>query len=1043
MSPFLTISLLLLKLCEYFSIVSCPILQAPSPSNRTPILLSDDEHTAESQDTNDTLEKVSEIFKPKVTARYPLSDYPDNPFMSEAMTTFSMPRGSEVKSRYLLPKIHHFVTTSEAGLKNYVMVVFEETTLPISSYFTFTPLSITSTSIESSSTSLPSDSLDQEPITVYVPKALILISLTPFLPTFRTYLSQLYRLSTTPTPLPLERYIRNITLEVPSPPIGTVEVQLSILDSVLRFWSPPANQPVAWVGLPFRLLFEFLRWKDIIVLWHALALERQVVLVSSQLSVLTVTSEILLSLLFPLTWTHCYIPLLPKFLFPVLSAPMPFLCGIDKRDLEEARGEINPECIIVDLDEGTVNFGAGTMPLPSLPNRRRYDDAFNLAVRPEDVRDEDEEEEGEGKDRGDWDAVQEAFLRFYVAMLKDYRNFIIFPSEDNPMGAGFKVKSFIKAQPKDFQPFLNELCVTQMFDAFITKRLYSPGEDDVTFFDESIDAKLNRYKLKLKKIETPFLQSAKVHRKLKTVVSPEPSGKDLPKDAGVLDKKTNERIFHYDHFPSTLNSELFGNPAPLPTVIEAENKKRISTARLRNHSSAAMPQATSNSSSFFSGSSLKKEESSPDASAESATFTVFFMAYTAVVGKGLKDLDEGKLPEGDSTRFNRPSSAEGEHEVESASSETSFVSAKSNQETESNESSTASKGRVVNKKSEVYEEAKATAKAQLDLAFKVLVMMRARGLQPESYAYQCLIDACGRCGDTERVCELLGLMHDDGVVADSVVYSCLVKAFSVDSSRDQKAAALLPKFANGYGGAIDWNKMRSMGGGSERGGSSAGQISPHRRASSAGSGGTPKSFMKKFFTSKNSGNAEGEEAFHLTESISRQNALGESLLELLYKDVAIDTSIAMCNVCDKALTEKDVSTGWNTGDAHDYCVTCKYCKGKGVTRFSVFSTNETWEGSGMEGKHEGKLFCEFLSPWVLRKELMSILDDGDDGGIAVLLDPNFPNVSKEKGTIFWNLLVSLRRERLPFTFLFQGSFGNSLITPTPDDGDDEGSNFGL
>ncbi|GMH97302.1 hypothetical protein TrST_g12364 [Triparma strigata] len=761
---------------------------------------------------------------------------------------------------------------------------------------------------------------------------------------------------------------------------------------------------------------------------------------------------------------------------------MPFIVGIEKRDMESAREEISMECIVVDLDEGTVEFGGGTQGLPALPAKRRgklereleakageiydeglrkqggweevlgrYDDAFNLAVKPEDVKEEDEEG-NEDKERGDWDAVQEAFLRFYVAMLKDYRNFIIFPSEDNPMGAGFKVKSFIKAQPRDFQPFLSELCVTQMFDAFITKRLYSPGEDDVTFFDESIDAKLNRYKLKLKKIETPFLQSAKVHRKLKTVVSPEPSGKDLPEDAGVLDKKTNERIFHYDQFPSTLNEELFGTPAPLPTVIDAENKKRISTARLRNHSSAAMPQTTSHSSSFFSGSSLKKEESTPYASAESATFTVFFMAYTAVVGKGLKDLDEGILPKEDSTRFNRLSSAEGEAEVESNTSSTSFASARSTQQDDainldslnvSVASSTASKGRVVSKKSEVYEEAKATAKAQLDLAFKVLVMMRARGLQPESYAYQCLIDACGRCGDTERVCELLGLMHDDGVVADSVVYSCLVKAFSVDSSRDGKKAAMLPKFANGYGGAIDWNKMRSMGGGSERGGSSTGPTSPNRRASSTGANGTPKSFMKKFFNSKSSGTAEGEEIFHVTESISRQNALGESLLELLYKDVAIDTSIAMCNVCDKALSEKDVSGGWNTGDAHDYCVTCKYCKGKGVTRFSVFSTNEGWEGSGMEGKHKGKLFCEFLSPWVLRKELMSILGDGDDGGIAVLLDPNFPNVSKQKGTIFWNLLVSLRREKLPFTFLFQGSFGNSLITPTPDDNMDEGSNFGL
>ena len=39
-----------------------------------------------------------------------------------------------------------------------------------------------------------------------------------------------------------------------------------------------------------------------------------------------------------------------------------------------------------------------------------------------------------------------------------------------------------------------------MFDAFITSRLYSPSDEDVTFFDESIDAKLNRYKLRVKKV---------------------------------------------------------------------------------------------------------------------------------------------------------------------------------------------------------------------------------------------------------------------------------------------------------------------------------------------------------------------------------------------------------------------------------------------------------------------------------------------------------------------------------------------------------------
>ena len=67
----------------------------------------------------------------------------------------------------------------------------------------------------------------------------------------------------------------------------------------------------------------------------------------------------------------------------------------------------------------------------------------------------------------------------------------------------------------------------------------------------------------------------------------------------------------------------------------------------------------------------------------------------------------------------------------------------------------------------------------------------------------------------------------------------------------------------------------------------------------------------------------------------------------------------------------------------------------------------------------------------------------DDEGVSALLDPDFPSLSKEKATIFWNLIVSLKREELPTAFLFQGSFGNSLITPTPDSLDEDDANYGL
>ena len=79
-------------------------------------------------------------------------------------------------------------------------------------------------------------------------------------------------------------------------------------------------------------------------------------------------------------------------------------------------------------------------------------------------------------------------------------------------------------------------------------------------------------------------------------------------------------------------------------------------------------------------------------------------------------------------------------------------------------------------------EARETAKAELGIAFEMLRMMKERGLRADPEAYECLINACGRCGDTDRATELLSRMHEDGIVADGVVYSSLVAAFSAENA---------------------------------------------------------------------------------------------------------------------------------------------------------------------------------------------------------------------------------------------------------------------
>ena len=108
------------------------------------------------------------------------------------------------------------------------------------------------------------------------------------------------------------------------------------------------------------------------------------------------------------------------------------------------------------------------------------------------------------------------------------------------------------------------------------------------------------------------------------------------------------------------------------------------------------------------------------------------------------------------------------------------------------------------------EEAKATGRAQLALAFEMLTMMKKRGLKADPEAYQCLIDACGRVGDTKRATDLLAKMHEDGIVADGVVYSCLVSAFSAESAWKKSSGEAeedLPEWANSTAVEMDWNKL--------------------------------------------------------------------------------------------------------------------------------------------------------------------------------------------------------------------------------------------
>jgi hypothetical protein len=467
-------------------------------------------------------------FEPVITARYPEKDHADSP-LNPMIVQFCYPIDDVIvpTSHYEMPKVHHFVLTQGCGRKLYA------TCLTVLEEYEDTPIQVG----ESVSTFNGDDGIEisvtsKKATPLYVPKVLCLLSTWPYLTAFREYLSQLYRLASTTNVMtaPIERYVVNICQEIPAPPPGVYEIQLPILDSMIRFWAPPAKLPIAYVALPFERLFECLDVEHILTVWLALMMERKVLLLSSQCSILTVCSEILLSLLFPFRWSHLYAPLLPRMLSPMLDAPVPYLCGIMRENWLHGQQFVSQETIVVDLDHNSIRFGPLVPSLPTVPHRKwgklqaslteivgevfwrardlhgeyyemiqtrpnkrsydqlrqmctapqsrskwrekleTFDHAFNLAYTPESPNLLENQQVSEPSR---WDQVQEAFLRFFVAVLKDYRKYLNIPvSVAENSKPSFDRIGFIAGERLENLNFITELCTTQHFDDFLTRRMY-------------------------------------------------------------------------------------------------------------------------------------------------------------------------------------------------------------------------------------------------------------------------------------------------------------------------------------------------------------------------------------------------------------------------------------------------------------------------------------------------------------------------------------------------------------------------------------------
>ncbi|CAG9767033.1 unnamed protein product [Ceutorhynchus assimilis] len=309
-------------------------------------------------------------YKCKVLAHYPENNKV-NPFDESAVCMLALPSGLRFRTQKhsvtQSPNFHSFLITREDGKRCYgfSLIFYEEVrnrdictamqTLQ-AMYITELSSNLKNRPIQQiqsqgpQSRSLPRhfklNSQNGSVLTYYditkdklfVAKSIGLICQVAYVQAAKVFLENLYRCaprkSTSINGLSLESYVFNFLYEIELPVPGkSILVHLPPSDPQLPPTSVILQNPAPPVELPhldysLRLMFSWLGVDIIVQLFTCLLLENQILLRSTDPQKLMVVAEGMTALLFPFTWPHVYVPILPAELHHFLDAPVPFLMGL-------------------------------------------------------------------------------------------------------------------------------------------------------------------------------------------------------------------------------------------------------------------------------------------------------------------------------------------------------------------------------------------------------------------------------------------------------------------------------------------------------------------------------------------------------------------------------------------------------------------------------------------------------------------------------------------------------------------------------------------
>uniref|UniRef100_A0A8C9QKX7 DENN domain containing 2C n=1 Tax=Spermophilus dauricus TaxID=99837 RepID=A0A8C9QKX7_SPEDA len=213
----------------------------------------------------------------------------------------------------------------------------------------------------------------------------------------------------------------------------------------------------------FECLFKCLSVCHLIRVCASLLLERRVIFVANSLSTLSKCGHAVVATLYPFTWQHTYIPVLPASMIDIVCSPTPFLIGILSCSLPQLQDLPIEEVLIVDLcaDKFLQEVSDENEILPS-----KLQAALMQIL--EDRNEILAQEKNFSQDVTLNSLVSEAFVRFFVELVGHYSLNMTVTERGERV---FQREPFRKSHTsRSVRHFLDLFMETQMFAGFIQDR---------------------------------------------------------------------------------------------------------------------------------------------------------------------------------------------------------------------------------------------------------------------------------------------------------------------------------------------------------------------------------------------------------------------------------------------------------------------------------------------------------------------------------------------------------------------------------------------